>query len=533
MPCRMGLLRLSFGVLIALAQSGLTACDPGGARGGGVAIPLDAQGALPLDAHTFSHVDAAATPAAGCIKGANVDAIQLEILATAGVCGVLCVTDRAPSDCAAACVEARNAHIGPTCSRCFGDLALCAATHCLGVCAAPSNACVACGESNCADTFAACYGDASSPLDPSGGDTFGGTPTSDPRPDTGEPSPDTLDTPEAGPDGPCAGAPRYYLDGDGDGFGAPEFPADDDLLGAGCTAPPGYTDQVGDCDDTDATRYPGGHEACNLVDDDCDGRTDDGCWADVSAGGYHTCAVRKDDGGVVCWGSDFSGEATEPAGSYAVVAAGGGYNCAARTTGGITCWGSSTVGDWLPETGTYVQMTASQESFACALRDDHVAACWGHGDPVYDLPLGHYLSLSAGTWSACGVTTAGEVLCWGFGGNGELDTPGGTFTKVASGYAGSCAIRSDGAVRCWGHAAGNPAGTFLDVALGDEVACAVRSDGTIYCWGAAAPLGDAPTDAGWARVAVGLKHACALGEDGAIACWGNNDYGQLGPISEP
>ena len=32
-----------------------------------------------------------------------------------------------------------------------------------------------------------------------------------------------------------------------------------------------------DCDDEDAAIFPGAPEACNLVDDDCDGEVDEGC----------------------------------------------------------------------------------------------------------------------------------------------------------------------------------------------------------------------------------------------------------------
>ncbi len=37
----------------------------------------------------------------------------------------------------------------------------------------------------------------------------------------------------------------------------------------------GYTEDEGDCDDTDPDVYPGAEEVCNEVDDDCDGRVDD------------------------------------------------------------------------------------------------------------------------------------------------------------------------------------------------------------------------------------------------------------------
>jgi hypothetical protein len=61
----------------------------------------------------------------------------------------------------------------------------------------------------------------------------------------------------------------WYYDQDGDGFG----------IGAGACEcePPGvnYVSQGGDCDDSNVGVHPDITEGCNLVDDDCDGLTDE------------------------------------------------------------------------------------------------------------------------------------------------------------------------------------------------------------------------------------------------------------------
>lgn len=59
-----------------------------------------------------------------------------------------------------------------------------------------------------------------------------------------------------------------YTDGDGDGFG------DDATATASCDAS-GIT-VGGDCDDADATSFPGATEVCDAADNDCNGLVDDG-----------------------------------------------------------------------------------------------------------------------------------------------------------------------------------------------------------------------------------------------------------------
>jgi len=74
-----------------------------------------------------------------------------------------------------------------------------------------------------------------------------------------------------------------HADSDGDGFGASapiDVPCDTS----------GYVDDASDCDDTDATVFPGAPERCNEVDDDCDTTIDEDLvfewYADADNDGY-------------------------------------------------------------------------------------------------------------------------------------------------------------------------------------------------------------------------------------------------------
>jgi hypothetical protein len=65
--------------------------------------------------------------------------------------------------------------------------------------------------------------------------------------------------------------PRFYRDDDGDRFGRTDVFVDDR-----CSAPPGFAAGANDCDDENPARFPGAADLCNMVDDDCDGMTDEG-----------------------------------------------------------------------------------------------------------------------------------------------------------------------------------------------------------------------------------------------------------------
>ena len=62
----------------------------------------------------------------------------------------------------------------------------------------------------------------------------------------------------------------------------------------------------------------------------------------VSAGDYHTCAVRS-DGQLACFGSNGDGQCNVPAGLGPVVAVSAGYShtCAVRSDGQLACFGSN------------------------------------------------------------------------------------------------------------------------------------------------------------------------------------------------
>ncbi|MFT5585269.1 MAG: hypothetical protein ACI9VR_002857, partial [Cognaticolwellia sp.] len=72
----------------------------------------------------------------------------------------------------------------------------------------------------------------------------------------------------------------WYVDSDSDGWG------DESMVQAACTTPSGYSAESGDCDDAEATTYPGAEESCGGgVDSNCDGSVD----TDGDGDGFLAC----------------------------------------------------------------------------------------------------------------------------------------------------------------------------------------------------------------------------------------------------
>ncbi len=85
---------------------------------------------------------------------------------------------------------------------------------------------------------------------------------------------------------------RFHADADGDSYGDVASTADE------CEAPTGYVLDATDCDDSTARAYPGRPEECDTIDNDCDGRVDEGVtttyYADVDGDGYGNVLAPED-----------------------------------------------------------------------------------------------------------------------------------------------------------------------------------------------------------------------------------------------
>jgi alpha-tubulin suppressor-like RCC1 family protein len=271
----------------------------------------------------------------------------------------------------------------------------------------------------------------------------------------------------------------------------------------------------------------------------------------LDAGQYHTCAVRP-GGHLICWGYNGDGElgygnrnnvgdTDTPAsvgpldfGGQAVtaVSAGNNHTCALLADGTVHCWGFNADGQ-LGYGNTNSVLSAASAG------------------PV-NLGTGRSaVAITAGGSHTCAILDTGDVLCWGFGFDGQLgydsrqnvgdgaapvppppvDLGGQKAVAISGGTQHTCAILAGGTVRCWGFGVKGQLGYGDPNNRGDGV-CVANTDPSLppIC-DASANTGQ-PVFLGNGRTAVAISagglHTCAILDNGSVLCWGDGANGQLG-----
>jgi len=303
----------------------------------------------------------------------------------------------------------------------------------------------------------------------------------------------------------------------------------------------------------------------------------------ISAHSQYACGVTA-TGRTYCWGSNDYGELgngdengfprTTPTRVATTVpmkqvTTGAYHACALSTEGAAYCWGWNIIGQL--GVGTYDASGAAHPTPAAVV-----------GGKVFT-------SLSAGFYHTCGTVAGGEVYCWGDNelailGSGGTETctlptdtgsiavpcgrsprvvAGGTsFASVSTGSFHSCGVSTTGDVHCWGDNSVGQRGlgtadtvtrfqstlvsggrTYEDVVSGDGYSCAVATGGQAWCWGynEVASLGVGSGDTlphpaplqvvggtGFASLSSTWYHVCGVTTTGGSLCWGLNADGQAG-----
>jgi len=234
---------------------------------------------------------------------------------------------------------------------------------------------------------------------------------------------------------------------------------------------------------------------------------------------------------------DLAVTVTAPAG-FVRIDTGGDVACAVTAAGAAWCWGDNFSGELGGGTA------GGHSAIPVRVAGSQV---WVTVQPIRDHEDG----------ATCGLTTPGEVWCWGWGGQGELGrgpgftggsvTPGlvtgnHVFVRLESMEEGYCGIKSNSETWCWGSITSGALGTAgemerfaptrivsqlsLTQVVGgtSSVTCGLTTIAEVWCWGyvrmahIAAPIqitGLPPIS----HVASSGLDGCGVTSAGAVWCW--------------
>ena len=286
----------------------------------------------------------------------------------------------------------------------------------------------------------------------------------------------------------------------------------------------------------------------------------------LTAGFDFACAVHQ-SGKIMCWGNNVSGQLGNGKSERSVTpvnvdivnskvltaSAGYAHTCAVTEDGKGHCWGLSNDGQLGDSNPTLTSLANVVEGLGI--------------HSVNDIKTTYY--------SSCALTVGGGVKCWGSNNSGELgdgttepkyesvDVLGLTSNvrTVEKNSESACAITTAGGLKCWGSNYHYNLGDGTDnnqtspvdvigltsgvqsVALSDYSACAVTVAGGLKCWGdnqfgnlgnggegsvVPTPVDVIGLDSGALSVSPSVFSSCAVTQVGGVKCWGRNTSGQLG-----
>jgi alpha-tubulin suppressor-like RCC1 family protein len=259
-----------------------------------------------------------------------------------------------------------------------------------------------------------------------------------------------------------------------------------------------------------------------------------------------------------------------------------GGSCALDVQGAAYCWGPVTaLGGAAPEyencngspcatrptriAAPRLTSITAGTTHVCGLDRTHRAICWGgnrHGEmgtggtdellhaPHHVAPTYRFTQLSAGGRRTCGVTSGGELVCWGDNEGGAVNpliadrfvaphvvpmpaavmmVSNGTWFPQSHSFGQMCVMTVEAKVYCWRPPAQptlvSAPVDFIEVSAGTSIICGRSAAGEVYCWGNRHPITAEPfrIPGSFQSVAAGLATACGVTLSGELQCWGWSD----------
>ncbi len=293
----------------------------------------------------------------------------------------------------------------------------------------------------------------------------------------------------------------------------------------------------------------------------------------ISAGWKHTCAVKGR--AVYCWGDNAKGElgdgtlqnrpvptriANFPNTHVAVqVDAAKEYSCLLTKEGEVRCWGRNEYGK-LGNGKVDRNQNPLNQIPQSLFPFQHQPYTSINEEVVFEngTPLRGIKQISTGSWHACGVTTEGNLYCWGQNFDGALGIGKDPKDFTPTNLLQHLNEKSFYQTFFWPHPllvhaskhTSEPLENVKMVAAGSsDHTCALLEEGQVKCWAwngsegqlgvpgfsqeyATAPIDYVHTADGLlqnvTKIAAAENHTCALRSDGKVLCWGANALGQLG-----
>ena len=256
----------------------------------------------------------------------------------------------------------------------------------------------------------------------------------------------------------------------------------------------------------------------------------DDTFASINAGNSHTCGINT-KGRALCWGYNLQPGDYNPQGpqhprtsiEFASLSASTSYTCGITTEGEVLCWG-----------GTYelLQNITPEAPFAdlgkngqCAVTEAGKGYCWHNRSQRENVPEADFATIVG--WNragACGVTTQGQLLCWGEDLRGG---PRAVFQPTS--FSGRCGLTTSQEILCWGGAPSSyrrdmPEEPFLNFAIGEHYSCGITNTKRLKCWGSPPDYWNTPETGQFTHVELGDRHACAIkASDATLECWYHRD----------
>jgi len=191
--------------------------------------------------------------------------------------------------------------------------------------------------------------------------------------------------------------------------------------------------------------------------------------------------------------------------------------CALNREGKIYCWDSK-----VTPTEAMARVFSGHDS-NCGVTTGGDLVCWGALGSVVPRTKGPFLEVAIGEEHVCALRRDGIVKCWGTESE-AIHPPPGTFRAIAGGGGHTCGLTGEGIMLCWGVTAVGLAspGTFVAIASGHGGTCGIERSGQVLCANAPGSSGGVAMNVPGGRftqLSVGWSHACGL-RDGAVVCWG-------------